>query len=204
MKKILSLTMVLAMALSFAACGSKAPDGNGSVGNNVSVPAGKAADSKDAKLISYKEEDGELIFTLDKSIPLTEDSWLGICEKGNYVLEDDADDAGIAYSYFEDRDSGNEDYVFKIAYAGFEDGEYTMVLCDTDNKGYVMASWTLTLKNEKPSVDLSGFKISPRPADLPTPAAPAENVDPDEDDGDFDEGEYEDGGEEPDDGAADA
>lgn len=211
MKKILSLAIALAITMSFASCAGKAPSGNGGTENaGVSGPNGTTADSKEvAKIINCKEENDYLVFTVSKSLPLTEDSWLGICEKGDYVLEDDADDAGVTYTYSEERETENEDYVFKLTYSGLEDGEYTMVLCDTDNNGYVMASWRLTLKDEKPAVDLSGFKINPRPADLPTPAAPAEPVAPDDTDDDFDEGEYEpgvtdDGEDEPDDGADDA
>ena len=191
MKKLLSLTIALAMTVSLASCGSKAPSGSSSAGNaGGSGPAGTTADSKAvSKIINCKEENDYLIFTVSKSIPLTGDSWIGICEKGDYVLEDDADDAGVTYTYFEERETENEDYVFKLSYSGIEDGEYTMVLCDTDNNGYVMASWGLTLKDEKPAVDLSGFKINPRPAGLPAPAAPAEPVSPDDTDDDFDEGE---------------
>lgn len=205
MKKLLSLTIALAITVSLASCGKKAPSGNTGAGSgnvNVSVPDGSTADSKTAsELISFKDEDGNLVFTLSSSIPLAVDSWIGICEKGSYVYEDDADEGGIAFTFFEERESDSEPYVFKLAYDGLDDGEYTMVLCDTDNAGYVMASWAITLNGGKPSVDLSGFKLNPKPANMPAPADPAETVDPEEAE-DFEEGRYDDG--EPDDGAADA
>ena len=152
-------------------------------------------------------ENGDIIFTLSGSIKLETDGWIGICPNGNYVYEDDADNAGLTYDFFEERDSESDPYVFKVAYEGLEDGSYTMVLCDTDNSGYVMASWPLTIKDGKPAVDLSHFSLNPEPAGMPPKQSPAETVDPDGEDidDDYDEGPaMTDFDEEPDDGADDA
>lgn len=197
MKKILTLAIILAMTASLAACGKKTGTSDPGTGTSVTNADGTPRVTEDsktiAKQINYRIEGSNLIFTVSSSITLQEDAWIGICEKGSYVFEEDADDAGVNYGYFNDRESENEDYVFEIETAGIGDGEYTMVLCDTENAGYVMASWALTLKDGKPAVDISGFKLNPKPANIPTPVEPAEPVDPDEEDDDDDDDEGYDG-----------
>ena len=210
MKKILTSLLALVMAFSLASCGKKkAGQSNASENGDPAVTSapGTTADSKTvAKLINFTTEDGDIVFRINSSLGLDEDSWIGICTKGTYVYEDDADDASITYSFYEERESENEDFVFKVTYDGLEDGEYTMVLCDTDNEGYVMASWPLVIKDGNPTVDLSGFSINPKPENMPPKTNPAETVDPNEDgDDDGFDGNFEGpDGEEPDDGADDA
>ena len=211
MKKILATALALAMLFPLSSCGKKTTDRSNLPGNGnraVSEKAGAADDNAAAaKLISFTIENGDIVFTLSGSLELEADSWIGICPKENYVYEDEADNAGLTYDFFEERDSESDPFVFKVAYEGLEDGEYTMVLCDTDNAGYVMASWPLTIKGGKPEVDLSGFSINPKPAGMPPKENPAETVDPDEEgiDDDYDEGPgMTDLEEEPDDGADDA
>lgn len=211
MKKILATALSLAMLFSLASCGKKDPAGNNTPGNGNPAVSGRAGTADDssaaAKLISFTVENGDIIFTLSGSIKLETDGWIGICPNGNYVYEDDADNAGLTYDFFEERDSESDPYVFKVAYEGLEDGSYTMVLCDTDNSGYVMASWPLTIKDGKPAVDLSHFSLNPEPAGMPPKQSPAETVDPDGEDidDDYDEGPaMTDFDEEPDDGADDA
>lgn len=210
MKKILTTLLALVMAFSLASCGKKKPDGSNVSGNGdpaVAAASSTTADSKAvAKLITFTTESGDIIFSVNAGLGLATDSWIGICTKGSYVYEDDADDASVTYAFYEERESENDDFVFKITYEGIEDGTYTMVLCDTDNEGYVMASWPLTLKDGKPEVDLSGFSINPQPEGMPPKTDPAETVDPDEDgDDDGFDGNFEGSdGEEPDDGADDA
>ena len=135
-------------------------------------------------------------------------------------MEDDADDAEFSYAYFEERDSEEDPYCFKVAFNDMDDGEYTVVLCNTDNSGYVVASWDLTLKSSAPSIDYSNLRVNQKPANLKPPEDPAYQDDDDDDDDDEDDYDYpgDDGGsddangnpdgdgddEEPDDGADDA
>lgn len=195
MKKIIALAIILAMTASLAACGKKASSsdpGAGTTATNADGTPKVTSESKNiTKQIDYRIEGTNLIFTVSSSIALKVDAWIGICEKGSYIYEEDADDAGVNYAYYNERESESEDYVFEIETGGIEDGEYTMVLCDTENAGYVMASWALTIKEGKLNVDVSGFKLNPKPANIPTPAEPAEPVDPDDDD--FDDGDGYDG-----------
>lgn len=188
MKKTLAILLAFAMTMSLASCKKKEPvvtDANGSV---ITTTTGK---NKASDVQIQHSIDGEyLVFKVSGKLQLEIDAWIGICIKGSYVYEDDADDSGISYNYFEERQTETEDYVFKIAYAGIEDGEYTMVLCDTDNAGYVMASWSLVLKGGKPTIDFSNFKINERPAGIDTTENPAYQED---DDDDYSDDEYDPG-----------
>ncbi len=215
MKKILTMAVILAMALTFASCKKEAPAATNERGEPVAASSGN---KPSAEQISYKVDGEYLVFTVSNTLRLEIDSWIGICTKGNYVFEDDADDAGITYTYFEERENETQDYVFKLGFSDIEDGDYTMVLCNTDNNGYVMASWPLVIKGGKPAADLSGFKINPMPENMPPPEEPVtpddgKDVEDGEDDyyeddpqtGDDDSADdgYDDD-EEPDDGADDA
>lgn len=204
MKKFLVLAVAAAMTLSLAACGKAKPEP--AVTNADGTPKAAFENKASSKQIGCRIEGTDLIFTVSRSLPLGTDAWIGICEKGDYVLEDDADDAGVTYSYFEERETEDEDYVFKVGTEGLEDALYTMVLCDTENGGYVMASWSMTLKDGKPSADLSDLRFNQKPSNIPAPKEPAEQVDPDETDIDEDyDGDYPgDDEDEPDDGAPDA
>ena len=205
MKKILATVLALAMLFSLASCGKKPAARSNTPGNATRAVSGKpdAADSAAVpKIISFTIENGDIIFTLS-NITLDVDAWIGICPKGSYIYEDDADEANLTYDFYEERDSENDPYIFKVTYEGLEDGEYTMVLCDSDNSGYVMASWPLTIKDGKPAVDLSNFSINPKPAGMPPKTDPAEPA-PDEEDTDDEDSGMTDFDEEPDDGADDA
>ena len=210
MKKMLTTLLAVAMAVSLASCTKKQPSQSSISGSGTQAVSGssgvKAGSNTSSVPVSYTIENGDIIFTVSGTLGLADDSWIGICAKGSYVYEDDADDASVTYSFFEERESENDDFVFKIMYEGVEDGDYTMVLCDTDNEGYVMASWPLSIRNGTPAVDLSGSSLNPKPEGMPPKTDPAESVDPGEDgddegfDGNFEGPD----GEEPDDGADDA
>ena len=200
------------MALSLAAC-KKAPSGSsegssggtaGPGGTNASV-SGQTENKAAPDQIRYTVEGKYIIFKVSKKIDLETDAWIGICLKGDYVYEEDADDNQYTYAFFDESNSDASDYYFKVSAEDIEDGEYSMVLCNTDNTGYVVASWGLTIKNGKPEVDYSVFKINQKPKNIgetESPAEPAEDDD-DVDDDYYDESENESyNDEDDDDGAA--
>lgn len=199
--RILTAIFLLAITLSLAACGKASSGGaegssnvtGGQADPNVSVPAqsGTAVPGQ----ITYTVDGKHIIFKVSKQISLEIDAWIGICLKGDYVYEEDADDNQFTYSFFDESRSDASDYYFKVSVEDIEDGRYSMVLCNTDNSGYVVASWDVIIKNGKPEVDYSGFKINQKPADIgetQAPAVPAEDDDDyyeeTEDDGDDDAG----------------
>lgn len=181
--------MALAIAMSFAACAKKTAPADAS---DASAPAvttsdNKAGDSKGDVKVEYSIDGEFLVFKIDCKVLIETDAWVGICKKGNYIYEDDADDAEFAYSYYEDRESDSEPYCFKVAYTDLDDGNYSVVFCNTDNTGYVIASWTLVLKNAKPTIDYSDFKVNQKPANINGTESPAATVEDEEDDPNFDE-----------------
>ena len=214
MKKILTITIALATVLSLASC-KKAETGDKDISGSVSVSVdgtgASASGNKSGKIKIDHTVDGDfLVFTVSCDFNLESDAWVGICAKGDYVYEDDADDAEFTYSYYEDRQSEEDPYIFKVAFNDMDDAEYTVVLCDTDNNGYVIASWNVTLSGGKATVDYKNFKINQKPAETKPVEEPAyegnEDEDYGEDDFDYpdDTGEYDGDEEEPDDGADDA
>ena len=199
-KAILTSVVALAVALSLAAC-KKAPSGSsegpsgGTAGpsvTNTSV-SGQTENTAAPDQIRYSVEGKYIIFKVSKKISLETDAWIGICLKGDYVYEEDADDNQYTYAFFDDSSSDASDYCFKVSAEDIEDGEYSMVLCNTDNSGYVIASWGLVIKNGTPEVDYSVFKINQKPKNIDGTESPAQTVEDDDtvDDDYYDESENE-------------
>ncbi len=202
MKKILIAFVALSMTISLAACKKNEPvatDANGApVATAASQGKGQGTGASQPSDVQLEHSvDGEyLVFKLSSKVKLEVDAWIGICNKGNFIHEEDADNEGLTYAYYDARESETEDYIFRVGFADLSDGEYTMVLCDTDNAGYVIASWALTIKDGKPTLDYSGLKINEKPADY-KPVDPAATVGENDDRGfdyDEEETEYEDDG----------
>ena len=191
MKKIITLLTALALAVTFASCRKK--DGNaaasGAAGSAVTTSDNKAGDAKGEVKVGYKIEGEELVFNISCKVPLETDAWVGICSKGDFLYEIDADEAEFSYAYYEERESAGDDYIFKVAFSDLDDGDYTVVFCNTDNSGYVIASWGLKITDEKASVDFSGFKVNAKPANIKETESPVSPVDDDDDDPDI----YDDG-----------
>lgn len=215
MKKFFTILTALITALSLASCKKEQAAVNnisGSVSVSVDSTGASAAGNKSGSIKVDHAVDGDfLVFTVRCNFALESDAWVGICSKGDYIYEDDADDAEFSYSYYEDRESDDDPYVFKVAINDMDSAEYSVVLCDTDNNGYVIASWHVTLANGKATVDYTNFKINEKPANMKPAEEPAYEADEDEDYGedDFDYPDeagdgYEGDEEEPDDGADDA
>ena len=199
-KAILTSVVALAVALSLAAC-KKAPSGSSESPSggtadpsvtNASV-SGQTENTAAPDQIRYSVEGKYIIFNVSKEISLETDAWIGICLKGDYVYEEDADDNQYTYAFFDDSSSDASDYCFKVSAEDIEDGEYSMVLCNTDNTGYVIASWGLVIKNGTPEVDYSVFKINQKPKNIDGTESPAQTVEDDDtvDDDYYDESENE-------------
>ena len=192
------------MAFSMTAC-KKDPSGDaevtGSAGKATSTITDAPENTAVPDQIKFAVDGKFVIFKVSKKISLETDAWLGICLKGDYVYEEDADDNQFTYSFFDEGQSDASDYYFKVSVEDIEDGEYSMVLCNTDNVGYVVASWGLTIRSGKPEVDYSIFKINQKPKDIGETEAPAGHVEDEEDDDDeyYDESENDDYGDDGDD-----
>lgn len=184
-KRILTSIVALAMTFSLASCGKTSSGGTaGSLnGPAVSDSSGSAQTVNTAvpDQISFTVDGKHIIFNVSKKIRLETDAWIGICLKGNYVYEEDADENQFTYAFFDEERSDAPDYYFKVSAEDIEDGEYSMVLCNSDNGGYVIASWGLLIKNGMPEVDYSGFRINQKPSDIGETKVPAVEADDDDD-----------------------
>lgn len=184
MKKIITILTALALMLSIASCRKK--DGNNAVSPtaapSVTTSDNMAGDSKGEVKVGYKVVGEDLIFTINCKVPLETDAWVGICSKGSFLYENDADEAEFSYGYYEERETNSDEYVFKVSFSDLDDGEYTIVFCNSDNSGYVIASWGLKISGSKASIDFSGFKVNAKPADINETESPVSPVDDPDDD----------------------
>ena len=80
-----------------------------------------------------------VVFTVDAGLDLKQDAWLGFIPgtKG-FTKEVEADEVDVLYAYIANGDKkSSEDYIFEFdedQFGGLEDGDYIMVLCDTDDE----------------------------------------------------------------------
>lgn len=192
MKRIITIIAAFALTITFASCRKK--DGNTSVSGtaapSVTTSDNMAGDTKGNVKVGYKIEGEELIFSINCKVPLETDAWVGICSKGSFLYENDADEAEFSYAYYEERESDNDVYVFKVSFSDLDDGDYTVVFCNSDNSGYVIASWSLKITGGKASVDLSGLKVNEKPENIKgteSPASPVDDPDDDPESGDAEE-----------------
>ena len=146
MKKVVALAVLCAMSLSLFGCASK-DAGSGKSGGDDDKPKATAAaqddqdNSKDSA-VGFSAKGEYIVFNVDASFDLKEDAWLGFCPgtKG-YKDEVDADDYDVAYAYYNADKSTSSKYVFEFEVnyvGGLEDGDYTVVLCDSDSEGKVI------------------------------------------------------------------
>ena len=168
MKRTVTVLLVLILALSLAACGSKPADPNtgntpGSSqpapgnsqpapGNSQPAPGSDQPDSSAAlsedQLGTVPSEDPSMtLFRVSRAFPLEETAWLGLCPVGSYVNEADADEVDVYYSYARTRETKDADYLFEFHFSDIEPGNYTMVLCDNDDEGLVLFRIPLALKS---------------------------------------------------------
>jgi len=155
MKKLIVTLLAVSMSLVLFGC-SKGNEGGKETEAQIETEASKETDAAvetDADLektgVLLTSVGGSYSFMFSSELKLYENAWLGLCPAGkSYTDELDADEDDIFWVY-PDNFSGkaaDEDYVFKISsedIAMFEDGKYTMVLCDNDDEGKVILYFPL-------------------------------------------------------------
>lgn len=145
MKKLCALVLTAAMLLSFAACAKKdtskdtkateAEQSQAAADDKDNGDAGKAADAG----VEFAQKGGKIVFTVDSKLALLQDAWLGFCPgtKG-FTKEGDADEVDVLYAYIANGDKADGDnYLFEFEndqIDGLDDGDYVMVLCDSDDE----------------------------------------------------------------------
>ena len=141
MKKIIALIIVGAMSMALFGCGKK-DDNKG--GGAASTSASKAVTVDDIATVEergveFARKGDQTVFKVDSSVELMQDAWLGFCPgtKG-FTKEVDADEVDVLYAYIANGDKrDSEDYLFEFdndQFEGLEDGDYVMVLCDSDDE----------------------------------------------------------------------
>lgn len=174
MKKIVGIILVLAMGLAFMGCGAKGKDaGSGEGGGDTKAPAatedaggnggGGAASDAGFKL----GDNGDMyVFNISSKYVLRQDAWLGVVPSGEYTKEVDADEVDIYYVYPVNYEEGSKnDNVFEYPKEDvknlIEDGNYTMVLCDTDeDTGKVVLYFPITVKGDSLKADLDKITVN--------------------------------------------
>ena len=215
MKKKIIAALMLAMAMSLTACGGRSGDSNGS-GKNESREEkdDKKEDKKDDKKddsssgkeggtsfcsMGYEADGDDVVFTIRTKAWLCSDAWLGICPDDYYVTESDADSVDEIYAYSENyydedgyHDEDMTEYIFVMdsEFGSIEKGTYTMVLCNCDGDGDIIAQWAFKYKGDgKFSIDFeNGFYNEYAPTSDPNDDWDDDNWDDDNwDDDDWDD-----------------
>ena len=129
----------------------------------IAVETEAKPDKTDIKVTS---DGGSYSFMFSSELKLYENAWLGLCPAGKSYkteLEADEDDTfWVNPDNFYGK-AANEDYVFKISsedIAMFEDGEYTMVLCDNDDEGKVILYFPLVKNGAELIPDLEKITVN--------------------------------------------
>lgn len=186
MKKKLVLIMALTMMVSLTGCSilrdysetnqeddsddddddddddDKDEDGGSSSGNS-----GAGSSSFTIK----DDEDGYATFSISVTEPIDCDSWLGLCTEGEYLYERDADEYDVTYTYPENYFDDNANpqagpYTYVLDYGYLDEGDYTLVLTNTDVDGFVIFYVPCTIKNDELIVKNDEIVYNSRPSDI--------------------------------------
>lgn len=172
MKKKFVLLMTVAVVASLTGCGLTLRDNNSNVREEDSEDKDSDDDDENEDIpLTVTSEDGEATFIVDVDERLASDAWLGICEEGEYVYEADADDYDMVYAYPENYydEDGNINYgpyTYSFDYSGLDDGDYTLVLANTDAEGYIVFYAPCTIKNDKLKVKTDKIVYNSCPDDV--------------------------------------
>lgn len=170
MKKLSALVLVAVMLLSFVACGKKdtpkdpkATEANQTQVTEDSNDTAKAPESVADIGVTVTHKDGKTIFTVDQSLGIKNDAWVGFCPgtKG-YVNETDADANQVAYAYL-GYDEVEDTYNFEFddeTISGLGDGDYVVVVCDSDAEGKVILYIPAVIQKSNVTCDFSKTVIN--------------------------------------------
>lgn len=172
MNKLMILTLAAGIFMSLTACGSKNESSGGEAANTKTEQNAPADGNNAAEDIApgnagddfeVKSNSEGVIFRVNHNIKLKEDAWLGVVPKGKeYTNEVDADEVDIYYSYYSNNEKkDSEDYEFFYDPNCIEDGEYSMVLCDTDgDDGKVLVQFDMKKSGKDITPEFSTAKYN--------------------------------------------
>ena len=166
MKKIIALTMAVALSLTLFGCGKK-NGGSNATQAATTAAQGKTGDGDYTKYdnVTFQKKENKLVFTVNGEVKLKQGAWLGFCPgtKG-YVNEVDADEVDVLYSYIcNENHQDGEDFIFEFdedSIGALEDGDYVMVLCDDDDEGKVILYVPAVIKGKTVTVDFEKVVVN--------------------------------------------
>ena len=172
MKKVIALVMVCAMSIALFGCGKKDAGKGGETTKAATQATEKAGgnaggDSAAASKVKFAVQGEKFAFTVDNGFALKQDAWLGFCPgtKG-FVKEADADEVDVLYAYIANGDKkSSDDYLFEFGddqIDGLEDGDYILVICDSDDEavGKVLLYIPCKLSGSKVTLDYDKIVIN--------------------------------------------
>ena len=169
MKKIVALILVCAMSFALFGCGKKddKKDGGDSTKATTQAADKGSDDASGSNDVQFSQKGGQTVFTVDAGLDLKQDAWLGFCPgtKG-FVKEADADEVDVLYAYIANGDKkSSDDYLIEFGddqIDGLEDGDYILVLCDSDDEavGKVLLYIPCKLSGSKVTLDCDKIVIN--------------------------------------------
>ena len=169
MKKVIALIVVCAMSFALFGCGKKDDKKGGGDSTKATTQAADKGsdDASGSNDVQFSQKGGQTVFTVDAGLDLKQDAWLGFCPgtKG-FVKEADADEVDVLYAYIENGDKkSSDDYLFEFGddqIDGLEDGDYILVLCDSDDEavGKVLLYIPCKLSGSKVTLDYDKIVIN--------------------------------------------
>ena len=109
---------------------------------------------------------GRITFEISRNVMLTDKAWLGLVPAGkDYATETDAKNDSIFWVRVERFDSGNSSEPYVFIYSGEDiamlpQGDFTMVLCDTEENGRVVLQFPATVSGVEIKCDLTKIKTN--------------------------------------------
>ena len=169
MKKVIALIVVCAMSFALFGCGKKddKKDGGDSTKATTQAADKGSDDASGSNDVQFSQKGGQTVFTVDAGLDLKQDAWLGFCPgtKG-FVKEADADEVDVLYAYIANGDKkSSDDYLIEFGddqIDGLEDGDYILVLCDSDDEavGKVLLYIPCKLSGSKVTLDCDKIVIN--------------------------------------------
>ena len=169
MKKVIALIVVCAMSFALFGCGKKddKKDGGDSTKATTQAADKGSDDASGSNDVQFSQKGGQTVFTVDAGLDLKQDAWLGFCPgtKG-FVKEADADEVDVLYAYIANGDKkSSDDYLFEFGddqIDGLQDGDYILVLCDSDDEavGKVLLYIPCKLSGSKVTLDYDKIVIN--------------------------------------------
>lgn len=122
-------------------------------------------ETADVSSVGVSSVNGTYTFEFAPGLGLKEDSWLGLVPAGNECITSDEANKVQIFWMGPDTYSGAADEKVKYIYssediASIPEGDYIMVLCDSDNNGKVVLQFPITVRGAELIPDLSQVKVN--------------------------------------------